>query len=305
MLDRKLGWLVVAIGCGVLELGLPGAAQAGIGACGDIHVEAQAQCMVVPPSVSCEAMCKPLAIRAACAAQLAADCVGECPELPSVECSGECSGSCEADCDKLKAGDFDCEGACNADCSGRCGASCEAASDQAGCEASCQGSCGASCSGHCEGQPPEIDCRGSCEASCKGSCEADANFDCQLECQAEGEAKCEATVQGGCKAACKGEEGALFCDGQYVDSGDSLQDCVDALRATLDIQVSGTSEGSSECSDETGCRAEGRATATVKSDCAVIAPGHAGGARHTLFSVLLGGFAAVAWRRLRRPTQRR
>jgi hypothetical protein len=292
------------IGAGVLAIvlsqwGSPRAAHAGIGACGAIEVEAHAQCEVVAPGASCEARCKPAAVRAACSARLAAECRAECPELPSAECKGDCGASCEADCGELEPGRFDCRGACGADCAGRCEANCKAADDGAACEASCAGSCHASCDASCEGQAPEIDCDGGCEASCEGACEADAEFECQADCQADGRAGCEADVQGGCEVACKGEEGALFCDGQYVDSGD-LDACIAALRATLDIEVETSSSGEAGCRDGDGCRAEGRAAAKIGSDCAVAAPG--AGARD--FSALFGGAALVVLRRLRRQTAR-
>ena len=250
----------------------PQKAEAGIGACGDIHVEAQAECTVVPPGAKCEAMCEPVAVRAACAARLAVDCRGGCDELPSVECKGSCQADCSASC-KVDPGKFDCKAACEADCSGSCEGECEANADQASCEASCEGSCSASCDSHCDVELPEADCDASCEASCEGSCEADANLDCQIDCQSEAQADCEVEVQGGCEVECESQEGALFCDGQYVDHGGKLDECVAALRAALDIKVAGSASGSSSCTDDQGCMAEGRAKAKVTSDCAVGRPG--------------------------------
>ena len=251
----------------------PNAAQAGIGACGDIHVEAEAMCEVVAPGATCEGMCEPIAVRAACAAQLAASCTGKCDDLPSVSCEGECSGDCMAECTKLDPGELDCQGSCEADCDGRCAAHCEADSNKGECEASCQGSCSASCEGSCDVELPEADCDAHCEASCQGSCEADANFDCQADCQAEGSADCEAEVTGGCEVECKGTEGALFCDGQYIDHGDHLDMCIAALRAALDIQVMSEASGMASCGDGKGCSAEGEASAKVTSACAVTTPG--------------------------------
>jgi hypothetical protein len=264
----------------------PEPARAGIGACGDIHVEAEAMCEVVAPGIECEGMCEPLSVRAACAASLAADCRGECPELPSVECSGSCMGGCEAECTNLEPGEFDCQGSCEADCGGRCAASCNANEDRAGCEASCQGSCGASCEGHCNVELPEADCMAHCEASCEGSCEADANFECQVDCQAMGQADCEADVSGGCDVQCQGEEGALFCDGQYVDHGNNLDECLAALREGLDIEVQ--------------AEASGMASAELSSDCAAARPGAARAPGAGLAWSLLA--VSVLARRLRRRT---
>jgi hypothetical protein len=69
-------------------------------------------------------------------------------------------------------------------------------------------------------------------------------MDCQTQCQAQGFAQCSANLQGGCQIDCKGD-GALFCDGQYVDQGGHAQACIDALNAYLKehVQVSGSASG--------------------------------------------------------------
>ena len=265
---ERLGCLVFAAAAVWFS---PRPAQAGIGACGDIHVEAQAQCTVIPPGAQCEAMCEPIAVRAACAARLAVDCRAECTDLPSVECRGSCMADCSADCD-VDPGKFDCKVACEAECSGGCAGQCKADSDSASCEAACEGNCSASCDSSCDVELPEADCEAACDASCEGSCEADANFDCQADCQAEAAAKCEVDVQGGCEVECQSQQGALFCDGQYVDHGDNLKECADALRAALNIKVSGETSGSSSCTGGQ-CMAEGRARGKVSSDCAIFEPG--------------------------------
>jgi hypothetical protein len=250
----------------------PRPAAAGIGACGNIDVEARAECTVVPPGAQCEAMCEPVAVRAACSVMLAAECRGGCDELPSVDCSASCQADCSAKCE-VDPGKFDCKASCEADCSGSCSGQCEANSDSASCEAACEGSCNASCDSHCDVELPEADCEGRCEASCEGSCEVDPNLDCQIDCQAKGKAECEVDVQGGCEVDCDTQEGALFCDGQYIDHGNNLDECVAALKAALDVKVSGYASGESGCTDEDGCMATGRAGGKVSSDCAVAQPG--------------------------------
>jgi hypothetical protein len=237
-----------------------GTARADLSACGDIHVEAMAECQVIAPGVECEGMCTPVSVRAACAAKLDAACGGTCKDLPSADCQGECGASCDARCDKLEPGEFDCEADCKADCSGTCAARCETADNAARCEASCTASCDAECQGSCDIELPEADCDAGCEASCEGSCDVDANFDCQVECQAEGFAECETDVEGGCDIACEGEEGALFCDGQYVDHGDNLAECIDALEAALNLKVETHAEAACE-----GNRCEARAGAKISS----------------------------------------
>lgn len=242
---------VVFVSLAVVGVARP--AHADLGACGDIHVEATAMCEVVPPGVECEGMCTPISVRAACAAKLEAGCQGGCDELPSVDCKGECSASCGARCDKLEPGKFDCQADCQADCSGSCQGNCEASDDSAQCEAGCMASCDAECKGSCDVDLPEADCDAGCEASCDGSCDVDANLDCQVKCQADGFADCESEIEGGCNVDCKGEEGALFCDGDYVDHGNHLQECIDALEAALNLKVETHAEAS--CAGNT-CKAQ-------------------------------------------------
>jgi MYXO-CTERM domain-containing protein len=230
------------------------AAQAGIGACGNIHVEAEASCEVIG-GIECEAECEPLNLQAQCAGNLFVEC--NVPDRCAFEATAECSGSCEVDCmascENLSAGSFDCRGecvgGCSASCASDCTASCEGDADGAGCEASCRASCDATCegecSGSCEGTPPMADCSAQCAGSCEGSCRAEANFDCQVECQRPSFDGCTAELSGGCKAECDAD-GALFCDSQYVDHGGNLDECVSSLRALINAHVETYASG--ECS---------------------------------------------------------
>lgn len=232
-------------------------AQSGLDACGDIHVEADAQCEVVPPSAECEGMCTDVSVHAACSAKLVAQCDGGCNELPSVDCNVDCKAGCTASCE-VDPGKFDCRGSCEADCSGRCEGGCAASSNKAECMASCEGSCSASCEGKCDVELPEADCEGKCSASCDGSCEVDANLDCQVKCQADARGDCELDVQGSCEVQCKADEGALFCDGNYVDHGNNLEQCLDALR-NLEVRVEAMGEV--------------HASGSASSDCSVVRAG--------------------------------
>ena len=231
---------------GALALAVPlcisGAAQAAsLESCGNIYVEAEAECTVYA-DVECEAMCTPVTVTAACAAELSASCQGDCNVSASAECTGSCTADCQAECE-VKPAEFNCV----ATCQGRCGADCEGR--------------GAAGDGQAEG-------RASCEASCSGSCKAEANADCQIDCQADGYVDCKADLQGGCKGHCDDPEGALFCDGQYVDAGDNLAECIAALKAIFNFEIDGYADGSAMCSGNT-CTAEG----VAGCNCAVDAPG--------------------------------
>jgi len=79
-----------------------------------------------------------------------------------------------------------------------------------------------------------------------------------VDCQAKGFVECETSLTGGCQAACSKPEGALFCDGQYVDVGDQLDACIADLKSLLQIEVKGYAYGDAECRGNT-CTAEGEA----------------------------------------------
>ena len=258
-MNRTLSLVLPALALAV-PLVWSATARAGIEACGNIHVEADAQCEV-KTGIECQGMCTPVSVQAQCAAELTVNCDGDCTLQADATCQADCSGTCVANCEAQPA-EFDCEGSCYGDCSGSCDSYCASSSNQAQCRASCRGSCDGECSGKCEGTPASATCDAKCQASCSGSCEAEANFDCQVNCQADGFAQCQADLEGGCKINCDREQGALFCNGEFVDDGGNLQECVDALKALLNIEVSGYSHG--ECS---GNMCEGEAGGAISCSC--------------------------------------
>jgi len=274
---------------------IPSPAAADLSACGDIDVKVQAQCEVIPPGATCESMCTPVAIRATCSAKLAAQCQANCSKLPSVSCTGQCVAGCMGDCD-VDPGKFDCNVSCKADCDGRCMAGCNSSQDKNTCTASCEGACSVSCKKKCDVQLPMADCQAACQASCDGSCQVDSNLQCQVDCQSQGYASCETQVTGGCKVSCQRTEGALFCDGNYVDDGDRLQQCIDALKATLNAHVQAQSSGQAGC-DAGKCQAHGQAS--VKTNCSVV---HIGAREPFGFAAfgLAGALSSLRYRR-RRP----
>lgn len=267
---------------------LSGTARAGIESCGNIDVEAEAECEVVAEG-GCTAQCEPINFTAACSAELYADCSGDC-ELELPECEVQCRGTCEAECNDLEPGEFDCEGSCKGSCEADCSGNCEAADNKAECEASCKATCSGECSGSCEGTPPSADCEAKCQGSCSGSCTGRANLECQTVCQASGYGQCKSRLEGGCKTECKEPEGALFCDGQYVDHGNNLEECVDALNAYLEAHVETSASSSGSCS---GNSCSGEAEASAKATCAMSrAPAStSGGALLLAFGLLVGAAA--------------
>ncbi|MBA3548570.1 MAG: MYXO-CTERM sorting domain-containing protein [Nannocystis sp.] len=257
---RTLQTLLGALACAVPMFFSGQAQAAGLDSCGNIYVSAEAECTVYA-DIDCEAMCTPVNVTAACAADLRVACTGECNVSASAECTGSCSADCEAECD-IKPAEFNCHGSCQADCSADCEGRCAADGSGAECAASCKATCSGSCDASCKVTPAEADCQAKCDASCSGSCKAEANADCQIDCQASGFADCKVDVEGGCKGRCSEPEGALFCDGQYVDAGNNLEECIAALKAIFAVEV--YADGSAMCSGNT-CTAEGVAGCSCTS----------------------------------------
>jgi len=230
-------------------------ARAGLEACGDINVEANAQCKVEVEG-GCEAHCTPVSFYAACSAKGYASCEGEC-DLPSVECSGSCEGSCQGECGPDPDG-FSCSANCQGSCDGDCSGQCSTSGNKAECEAQCKATCKGECDASCEGSP--VTCEGKCQGSCEGSCKAKTNMSCQMSCQSELSASCQAELEGGCKVQCQSPEGALFCDGEYVDHNGNLSECINALNAVLTVKVDASASGSLNCPGGS-CGAEAEASA--------------------------------------------
>jgi hypothetical protein len=247
MLRNTMKFLAGAVALAAFSLYAPEANAGGLDACGDIFVEAEANCEVIVEG--CDIACEPVALNAACAAEGSLGCQGECNVDADVECTASCQGTCEADCN-VDPGSFDCrascEGNCSADCSGRCAGEVDSGA-RAECEASCQGTCSAECDGSCNIEPGEADCMVQCQSCCNGECRADINMNCQIGCQADLYVDCKADLQGGCTGQCNNPEGALFCDGQFIDVS-NIDACAAALRDLLNIEVEFHAEASASAS---------------------------------------------------------
>ena len=270
------------------SLAFPATARAGISDSCGLDIGAGADCEMVV-SGGCVTQCQPLSFTAQCAADLYVGCDGQCNASYEVECTTTCQGSCEAEC-QVDPGTFDCAASCRADCAGNCDASCVGVNDTAECRASCKATCSGECDARCNVTPPDADCMAQCQGCCEGSCDARANIDCQIMCQTTGYVDCQATLQGGCETQCQTPEGALFCDGQYVDVGSKLDQCVADLKSSLDIVVEGYTYADGECS---GGSCSGEAGAGVSC---MAAPGAPGGAAFGLLAGLVA-LGLVAMRR--------
>ncbi len=268
-----------------------------IAACGNIDVEANAMCEV-DTTGGCTARCTPVAFEAQCDVNGAIQCKGMCQASASADCTASCDvTSCEAEC-TANPPMFDCSANCSVSAQAMCDGQCAAGSGHASCVAQCQASVKARCDASCQGQPGSVDCHAQCQASCQGECDVKANASCDVSCQDSLHASCTSELTGGCQAKCTAPQGALFCNGQYVDYGNNLQKCEQALQDALNIQVmaSGEASGTSSCDSTNGCQAQGQAKASVS--CA-LAPDVTGSARSGWILAALG-LAAFGARRRRR-----
>jgi hypothetical protein len=275
---------------------VPSEAYAGrvIEACSDIHVEANAQCTIEAEG-GCKANCKPIN----CSAALYAECEGDCDASADVDCEAQCDiDSCKVECE---GGEFDCsaqcQGECDANCSADCEGKCESSDGSTNCQGECEASCEATCQGECDASCDieKPDCDAECQASCEGQCTAKARMDCQVDCQAKGYAECT----GGCELECERPEGAMFCDGEFIDDGGHLAACYDAIEAWIDshVDIQGSSDFEAECKNGE-CRARGEAEGSVKASCAVT-PGRPASGAGLLVGLVLGAGALFSRRRPR------
>lgn len=246
---------------GSLSFGVSRPAHALLEECGNIELDGNAECELQVEG-GCDILCEPPQLTVACAGELYVDCRAECQGELDVGCTADCSADCQAECD-VDPGNFSCEGRCEASCDANCEGECGAGADGAECRASCEATCSGECDASCEGQPPSATCEAQCEASCTGECRAEANLDCQADCQAEGYVDCKVDMQGKCEAQCTRPDGALVCDGQFIDAAD-VDACVGAIQDALDIEVEASGSADADCQGN-----ECRADAEGSVSCAV------------------------------------
>jgi hypothetical protein len=287
---------LLAVALSAAFLGFAAPASAGIvDSCGRIELSASAQCEMRVEG-GCTASCQPVNFTAQCSAELYVGCGGECNVMIDASCTASCSATCEADC-AVDPGKFDCAAACRADCSGSCDATCVGAKNTAECRSSCSATCAGDCDARCDATPPSADCKAQCASCCTGSCEAEANMSCQVDCQAKGYVGCTTDLQGGCETACTRPDGALFCDGQYIDAGDQLDQCVADLKSLFQIEVKGYAYGDAQCSNGE-CTAEGAAGFSCAQDAGA-------GQSSSSAAGILGALAAFGLAFSRRKNQPR
>ena len=117
---------------------------------------------------------------------------------------------------------------------------------------------------------------------------------CQVQCQEASYAQCKNAFTQTCTTQCNQAEGAVFCDGNYVDVGGNLVECVNALNAILTSKIQLSASGSGSCQ---GNQCTG--TGTAKASCAAT-PAPAPSGPLAAFGALFGLAVAAGIRRAKR-----
>ncbi len=218
----------------IAGLAIPSIARAGVPECNGIRIEAEAQCELQVAG-SCEANCSIDVYRKACATRLYQVCHEECEVPPRRECVDDCGAFCGSQC--ALGLDVTCHHNCYPECVETCEDTCADSDEPERCKASCAATCDGECTAQCGELPEDTSCVQHCEECCTGSCRAIAGMGCQVQCQDQEFEVCETAIDADCDASCEGS-GALFCDGQFIASGDALLQCARSL-ASVDIEVTG------------------------------------------------------------------
>jgi hypothetical protein len=133
-MNGKLSWVGLLVALPAFLAPRP--AAAGLADCGNIHVEAEADCSGKVTG-GCEAICEPVHMQVACAGKLQVECEGEC----DVDAEASCTGSCEADCRtecEVNPVSLDCTAHCEGNLEADCRGQCSASGNRGECEASCK-----------------------------------------------------------------------------------------------------------------------------------------------------------------------
>lgn len=245
LMRNTLSFLIGAAALAAISLHSPHAEAGALDACGDVFVEAGANCEVLVEG-GCTAQCEPVAFTASCAVEGSLSCQGQCNVQADVACTTGCQGSCEQECE-IDPAAFDCRASCEGSCSADCSADCAADSNSAECEASCKSTCAAECDVGCNVDASQTDCVAQCQGCCAGECTAQINMNCQIGCQSDLYVDCKADLQGGCETQCEAPEGAIFCDGQFIDVS-NIDNCAAALLDALNVDVEFEAEASASLS---------------------------------------------------------
>lgn len=253
---KSTGTLIVGALLGVFAA--HPARATGLEECGNAFVrDSDAQCEF-RTAQHCSETCSYGAVQSACVAEIYEDCAQTCTEVATPDCENQCQETCTTHCTQAPAdasaddtGAVQCEQLCVADCEVSCTDPCGS------CDEACLYTCSARCEDQCRSlqvpdeQAPE--CNTTCATACTASCTAQANSQCQIDCQKRVLEECEPTLVERCLDQCQVSFGAIFCEGQFIDSAD-VEDCATQIETETGNQVdrSDVPAAASTESDEPG-----------------------------------------------------
>jgi len=198
----------------------------GANPCGNFDFSAGINCKI-EVSGGCTADCSLLKEELACA--------GGCSVTADTMCVNNCGTQCVAMCDPAH---LDCFTGCHGECDGPTTQTCMQMNPQADCVNQAKAQCDVHCNDSCK--IPPSNCQEHCNKCCTGSCTTQVNFMCDFS--------CFANVHGNCSVQCSKPDGAIFCNGSYVNASD-IQACISYL-ATQGIMVDVSARASCDLS---GC----------------------------------------------------
>ena len=186
-------------------------------ACGLIDGRTLEQCTVVNTKTECTEKCEPVNMVKVCSTK----CDVGCTKTATTSCKGGCETECIKQCtpDPTK---YDCKVACTDTCSAKVMIHCKTSIDEAKCIVKAKASCSQTCEEKCKPLPATETCVNKCGTSCNASCTVEENTTCNVDC----ETSCTTQVKGACVSKCSTTQGALFCNGQYIDGGADLTGCI-------------------------------------------------------------------------------
>ena len=286
---------LMVVGSVVLSLGAT-TARAELTECGGIYLRSDSKCEYRKQQ-ECMTTCMPETVQTSCVAKVYKGCETSCTVSASTSCTTGCSASCTTDCQTQAATPAP------KNCMGLCVSRCQDDCKQGGAHGACCGhNCSARCEQECKNMPEPVaqpaQCGTTCTNACSGSCTAQANTECQITCQDQMYTECQTEEVQVCQTTCMDGDGAIFCDGQYVDAEDRPS-CASQLKTELkiDVAIKAVTNVAGDVADAT----KNTAASTKKKAKGMCSVGLIGGGSELSGLGLVGGVAgALAFGRYRK-----
>jgi len=204
--------------------------------CGGVYLSADSKCEFKPVQ-ECMTSCATTSVEQACAQKTSTMCSASCTTTDTTTCVKTHSDSCSKECDTIT--EKSSHEVCTTECVDSCTADAVKRKDFGGdrdkCHQNCAQNCNTSCE-KCSETDQKTDCTTKCMSVVENECTEEVNRDCLLSCQTDNYTSCETDTVNTCTTTCHDKQGALFCDGQFIDA-DDLQACADQLAAEFSFSI--------------------------------------------------------------------